>query len=176
MPIDVRRAELTDAATLHDLALRTFGLACPPGTTQEAVDDFLATTLSAASFEHYLADADRELFIAFDGESALGYTMLVFGEPTDPDVIKAISLHPTCELSKVYVLADQHGQGVSGALMDASLDAARARGCAGIWLGVNQFNPRANRFYEKHGFENVGTKRFLLGGIYEDDFVRERAL
>ena len=176
MPIDVRRAELTDAAALHDLALLTFGLACPPGTTQEAVDDFLATTLSAESFAHYLTEPDRDLFLAFDGENPLGYTMLVFGEPTDPDVIGAISLHPTCELSKVYVLADQHGQGVSAALMDASLAAARTRGCAGIWLGVNQFNPRANRFYEKHGFANVGTKRFLLGGVYENDFVRERAL
>jgi RimJ/RimL family protein N-acetyltransferase len=45
-----------------------------------------------------------------------------------------------------------------------------------MWLGVNQFNPRANRFYEKSGFRQVGVKRFLLGGRYEDDFVRERAL
>ena len=176
MPTDVRKAGSTDASMLHDLARLTFGLACPPGTTQEAVDDFLATTLSTASFERYLADPDRELFIAFDGENPVGYTMLVFGEPTDPDVIRAISLHPSCELSKVYVVQDQHGRGVSAALMDASLDAARERGRAGIWLGVNQFNPRANRFYEKHGFANVGTKRFLVGGIYENDFVRERAL
>jgi len=43
-----------------------------------------------------------------------------------------------------------------------------------VWLGVNQQNGRANRFYEKHGFAIVGTKGFELGGRREDDFVRER--
>ncbi|MEP6478552.1 MAG: GNAT family N-acetyltransferase, partial [Rhodoglobus sp.] len=42
----------------------------------------------------------------------------------------------------------------------------------GVWLGVNQFNARANRFYEKSGFAIVGTKKFLVGEKYEDDFVR----
>jgi ribosomal protein S18 acetylase RimI-like enzyme len=60
--------------------------------------------------------------------------------------------------------------------MAATLDAARSRGASGIWLGVNQENGRANRFYEKNGFARVGTKRFLVGENYEDDFVRELAL
>ena len=57
--------------------------------------------------------------------------------------------------------------------MAASIAAAQARDAAGVWLGVNQENARANRFYEKCGFAIVGTKRFLVGGVYEDDFVRE---
>jgi ribosomal protein S18 acetylase RimI-like enzyme len=43
-----------------------------------------------------------------------------------------------------------------------------------VWLGVNQLNARANRFYEKNGFAIVGEKKFLVGGKAEDDFVRER--
>jgi RimJ/RimL family protein N-acetyltransferase len=39
---------------------------------------------------------------------------------------------------------------------------------------VNQQNLRAQRFYAKNGFERVGSKRFLVGGVYEDDFVLER--
>ena len=60
--------------------------------------------------------------------------------------------------------------------MAACLDAARQRGAAGLWLGVNQLNERAQRFYGKSGFARVGTKRFLVGDRYEDDFVYERAL
>ena len=60
--------------------------------------------------------------------------------------------------------------------MDASLAAARDTGAAGMWLGVNNENVRANRFYEKSGFEVVGHKKFRLGDVDEDDFVRERAL
>ena len=60
--------------------------------------------------------------------------------------------------------------------MAASLEAARARGAVGIWLGVNEENVRANRFYEKSGFVRVGTKKFLVGERWEDDFVRELKL
>jgi diamine N-acetyltransferase len=45
-----------------------------------------------------------------------------------------------------------------------------------MWLGVNQENARANRFYEKNGFAQVGIKHFLVGDRLEDDYVRERAL
>jgi len=176
MAIDIRRATPADAAVLHDLAAATFALACPPGTAQAAIDDFLATTLSESSFTGYLVDPDRALFIGHVDELPVGYTMVVFGEPTDPDVVRALTLHPTSELSKVYVLADQHGGGVARELVEASADSARDRGAIGMWLGVNQFNPRANRFYEKSGFAQVGTKKFLLGGVWESDFVRERAL
>lgn len=173
MATTVRRATTDDAALLHELAALTFGLACPPGTTQQAIDDFVATVLSETSFAGYLADPDRALLVAeVDGVPA-GYTMLVFGEPADPAVAAAITAHPTVELSKVYVVEGHHGAGIGPALMSASLEAAAERASA-VWLGVNQHNARANRFYEKNGFAVVGTKQFLVGGKLEDDFVRER--
>ena len=60
--------------------------------------------------------------------------------------------------------------------MEAAIEAARARGAAGVWLGVNQENERAQKFYVKSGFARVGTKRFLVGDRYEHDYVFERAL
>lgn len=102
--------------------------------------------------------------------------MLVAGEPADADVAAAVTIRPTIELSKCYVDPGFHGAGVGAGLVAASAEAARARGAASVWLGVNQENARANRFYEKQGFALVGTKRFLVGDRYEDDFVRERVL
>ena len=174
MTTTVRGATPDDAGRLHELAAATFRLACPPGTTEEAIADFLATTLSETSFDGYLADPARTLLIAEVDGTPAGYTMLVFTEPADADVAAAVTSHPVAELSKFYVLQDQHGAGVSAALMTATLAVARERGSAGVWLGVNQQNGRANRFYEKHGFVIVGTKGFELGGRREDDFVRER--
>ena len=54
MPITTRRAEPGDAADLHTLAARTFGLACPPGVAQSDVDSFVALHLSEPKFEDYL--------------------------------------------------------------------------------------------------------------------------
>jgi len=173
---EIRRATAADAGVLAEVAAATFPLACPPATTAEAIADFIATHLTEAHFAAYLADPERVLFLAtVDGHPA-GYTMVIFGEPDDPDVAGALRIRPTAELSKVYVMPDHHGGGIAHELVGESIEAARARGASGIWLGVNQQNARANRFYEKQGFELVGTKHFLVGDKYEDDFVRERSL
>jgi len=174
VPVVIRSALPTDAAALAAVAAVTFPLACPPHTSDQAKADFIAKNLTEVSFDGYLADRDRALFLAELDSEAVGYTMLVFGEPQDSDVAAAITLRPTVELSKVYVLPGHHGAGVSSALLEASLDEARARGALDIWLGVNEENVRANRFYEKSGFVRVGMKKFLVGERWEDDFVRER--
>lgn len=168
----VRRAGADDAALLHELAAATFALACPPSTTPQAIAAFIAGNLSADSFTGYLSDPERELFIAEVDSRPAGYTMVVYGEPTDADAAASVTARPTAELSKCYVLERHHGTGVAAALVAASADAARDRGAVSMWLGVNQQNIRANRFYEKSGFELVGRKSFLVGDRYEDDFVR----
>jgi ribosomal protein S18 acetylase RimI-like enzyme len=176
MSVAIRAADPDDAPLLHRLAAATFALACPPGTLPEAVTEFIAIHLSEARFAEYLADTSRDLFIAtVDGVPA-GYTMLLNDEPDDPDVARSIAVHPTAELSKVYVLVEHHGSGIAAALVEATVEAARKRGAAGVWLGVNQHNTRANRFYQKQGFARVGTKKFRVGNRWEDDFVRERVL
>ena len=172
----VRRAGVADAGVLHEVAAATFPLACPPDSTRENIEAFIAVNLTAAAFEHHLVDQERAVFLAeIDGAGA-GYTMLVAGEPADPDVAAAVIRRPTIELSKFYVMPEQHGRGVASGLMAATVDEAGRRGATSIWLGVNDQNDRANRFYEKSGFAVVGTKRFLLGERWESDFVRERLL
>lgn len=174
--MSVRPASAADAGVLAKVAAATFALACPPDVTLEAVETFVRTVLSVDRFEEYLADPARDLFLAERDGQAVGYAMLVAGEPTDPDVRAALSSDPTVELSKIYVLPQAHGGVVAAELMTATLAAARLRGAAGVWLGVNQLNARAQRFYAKSGFARVGTKRFLVGDRYEDDFVYEQAL
>jgi ribosomal protein S18 acetylase RimI-like enzyme len=177
MTVRIRPADAGDARPLAAVAAATFALACPPHTTEEAKARFIADVLSEERFGEYLADDGRVLLIA-EGENgeALGYTMVNFGEPADDDVRAVVRIRPTSELSKCYVLPGHHGAGVAGRLMAASLDVAVARGSSGIWLGVNEENARAQRFYGKHGFERVGSKRFLVGDRLEDDWVMERAL
>jgi diamine N-acetyltransferase len=172
----VRPAREADVPALAAVAAATFALACPPSLTEARVDAFVQEVLSPARFTDYVADAHRHVLLAERAGTALGYAMLVAGDPQDPDVGAAIRLRPTVELSKIYVLPQAHGTGAAALLMSEALDWARGSGAAGVWLGVNQQNERAQRFYRKSGFEQVGTKRFLVGGVYEDDFVMEHQL
>lgn len=176
MTVEVRAATASDADSLAELAAVTFALACPPGTLPADIEQFVAANLSPSHFEAYIADAGRDIRFALrDGEPA-GYTMLVFGEPYDADVAAAISARPTVELSKVYVHGEHHGAGVAAPLMAATLEVARSAGAAGVWLGVNQQNARAIRFYEKSEFAHVGTKTFRVGSVLHNDYVMELVL
>jgi ribosomal protein S18 acetylase RimI-like enzyme len=176
VPLSIRRAAPGDAIVLHEVAAATFPLASPPDTRREDIDAFIAANLSEPRFREYLDDPDRMLFLATLDGVAVGYSMLVAGEPYDADAARAVVARPTVELSKIYVRVEHHRSGVAGELMATSLRAAADTGARSVWLGVNQRNERANRFYAKQGFRVVGTKRFLVGTRLFEDFVRERLL
>lgn len=162
------------AGALAEVAARTFPLACPPSSSADDIATFIAENLSAARFTAYVADPDRAVLAAQHDGRILGYTMTIRGVPDDPDVQRAVPLRPAVELSKMYVLPDNHGAGVSAALMDGVVAQAAALGAACVWLGVNQQNRRAQRFYAKHGFSIAGTKTFRLGADIEHDYVMVR--
>lgn len=176
MGVDVAAAVETDLAELADVAARTFPLACPPAVTPDNVAAFIDGNLSADRFRGYLTDPDRTVLVARDHDRITGYVMLIRGEPGDRDVQRAVTLRPTVEVSKLYVLPESHGAGASTALMTEALQAAQSCGAASLWLGVNQQNRRAQRFYAKHGFTVAGAKTFRLGGAVEHDYVMVRSL
>lgn len=176
MTVAVRAAAAAEAGAVAALAAVTFPLACPPSSTPADHAAFIAEHLTAQRFAGYLADPARDLLVADDEGVLVGYTMLVAGEPYDAGVAALVPLRPTVELSKCYVLPGRHGGGVAGVLMAASLDAARSRGAAGVWLGVNGENARAQAFYARSGFTVVGERRFTVGDQVHRDLVLHQAL
>ncbi|OZC99639.1 GNAT family N-acetyltransferase [Rhodococcus sp. 06-235-1A] len=172
--MSVRVARSADAAGIADVAALTFPLACPPGTRPEDIEHFISTVLSVENFEAYIADEARTVLIDEPTEAGiLGYAMLVAGLPADPGIRAVLSAEPTLEISKLYVRPTEHGNGVAGRLISSALSYARESGCRGAWLGVNNQNARAQRFYSKHGFEIVGTKTFVVGVQTHDDYVMQ---
>ncbi len=163
MPITVTPAGDGDAAELATVAAATFPLACPDSVDPGDVAAFIAANLSEACFGGYLADPDRVVLVAAAEGRIIGYTMLIRGADG-------------VELSKMYVLPRHHGSGAADALMRSGIDWAASAAATSVWLGVNQANIRAQRFYRRHGFDVTGTRTFRLGERTEHDFVMSRPL
>jgi ribosomal protein S18 acetylase RimI-like enzyme len=172
----VADAVTADTGALAALAAATFPLACPPTAPPVEIAAFIAAQLSPERFADYLADPERTVLVARAAGRLVGYAMLIDGIVADPDVARAVPAHPAVELSKLYVAADGHGSGVATVLMTAALQRAAHAGARCVWLGVNQKNLRAQRFYGKHGFTTTGTKTFALGAHTEHDYVMVRPL
>jgi len=154
-----------DIDELAAIAALTFPLACPPSTASENIASFVDANLSAERFAEYLSDPRRTILTAQQDGRIIGYAMLIRGVADD-----------TAELSKIYVLPDYHGAGVSKALMDLALATAEKWCVRRVWLGVNQGNQRAQRFYAKSGFKVNGTRTFQVGTNREDDYVMVREI
>ncbi|MFE5285399.1 GNAT family N-acetyltransferase [Nocardia sp. NPDC056611] len=169
--VAIEPAVADDADELAAVAAVTFPLACPPGSTPEDMAAFIAEVLSADRFREYLDDGERSVLKAVLDEKIVGYALLNAMPPANPDVAAVVTQRPVTELSKMYVLPGQHGNGVSAALMRAALQTARTGGDIAVWLGVNQDNVRAQRFYTKHGFTVAGTKTFTVGSRLHHDYV-----
>lgn len=174
-PAQVRPARAADAEALAEVAARTFPLACPPSVSLADAAAFVAEHLSAEQFRRYLRDRRRHVLVAEVAGAIVGYTLLVVGSPGD-ERVRAAAPAAGAELSKCYTLADFHGRGVASALMSETLALAHRLGLAAVWLGVNQANERAQRFYRKHGFERVGERTFTVGTSTEHDFVMAHTL
>lgn len=173
--LEIIQAVAGDHDVLHDIARQTFPLACPPGTSEENIERFIGERLSPSAFAGYLNDPRHTLFLAKAGGGVVGYAMVI-SPPVDPDIAQALKRTDSLELSKIYVLESAHGTGVAANLLHHSIQRAVFEGCGSVWLGVNQENDRALRFYTKNGFEIVGERGFVVGDRVEQDYVLEKLL
>src|SRR5688572_4813957 len=102
---------------------------------------------------------------------AIGYAQLREGE-----VPKCVTGPNAIELWRFYVLREWHGHGIAQSLMERVRAEAAARGAATLWLGVWDRNPRAQAFYRKCGFVDVGEHVFLFGTDPQRDRVMESSV
>lgn len=80
------------------------------------------------------------------------------------------------ELYQLYVLGAHHGDGVGPALMDWAIAEARAQGADTLALSVFVDNHRAQAFYRRYGFVDVGRYDFPVGDHIDEDRLMVLAL
>lgn len=176
MTIKIRPAAVVDAPALSRLGATTFRDTFEGDNTAEDMARYLAEAFTPEQQAAEIADLSSVVLLAeyWDDSSRselVGYAHLVSGAA--PDAVRGPA---PMELKRIYVARAWHGRRVAQSLMDASLDAARARGVQTLWLGVWERNPRAVAFYAKYGFVRVGEHTFVLGSDAQTDWVFARPI
>lgn len=164
---------MRDVESLTVLARETFWDAFHehPANRPEDMAAYMTAAFNEEQVGRELADEKNIFLLAeIDGKAA-GYAKLIV-DTTEPE----ITAERPIELSRLYVHQRFLGEGVGPALMDESLRLAKELGHDVIWLGVWEFNPRAQRFYEKYGFSVVGKHVFLLGSDPQTDLLMQREI
>jgi ribosomal protein S18 acetylase RimI-like enzyme len=171
--VQIRQAASEDAKLLTDLAYTTFwdAFAHHPKNAPDDLAYYMRQAFTVEQITEELADAKSVFLIAEIGGESAGYAKLIF-DTTEPDIIAEWPI----ELSRLYSHQRFLGEGVGQALMDACFDRAKETDRDVMWLGVWEYNPRAQRFYEKNGFRFVGKHTFLLGSDPQTDLLMQKEL
>ena len=169
--LNIRSARPEDAETLARIAWKSFYDAFS-GHPKNAPDDLKAYMDEAFSTEAIasdLADAEVVYFIAEIGDEMVGYAKLK-KDSREP----CVSGTKPLELCRLYSLNEYIGKGIGRTLMLKCLEFAKENAHDFMWLGVWEYNYRAQEFYKKFGFEKCGEHVFQLGSDPQTDWVFER--
>jgi ribosomal protein S18 acetylase RimI-like enzyme len=169
--LTIRRGTIADAGLLSELGARTFSETFAVDNTPEDLATYVATSFSVAQQTAELEDPTSTFLIAEVDGHAAGYAKLHDGEPE-----KGVEGAKPVELVRLYVSRDWLGRGIGEQLMRACVDEARQAGHETIWLGVWERNARAQAFYRKWDFREVGEHMFQLGSDRQRDILMERPL
>lgn len=186
MPIQFRVAQPDDRDNLIALARETWPMACPDYVSREQIEKFLDSEFSPQIMSERLSQSSRHRFVvAGSADRLLGYVYCVLAMNQDASCEAGIPAGDVY-LSKCYVLAQLHSSGLSGALVEeavADLVSLAKQGHPqlkgrefGLSLGTSVYNRRAQKFYKKHGFRKIGTRKFMVWDTANADVVMRRVI
>jgi len=156
MTLEVRPAQVSDAAGMADVHVRTWRHAYR-GLMPQDVLDGLDVAARTTRWERILSSGGRGAnWVAVEDGSVIGFASA--GPARDDDAPRER------ELWALYLAPERHGSGAAQPLIDAAIGADPA------YLYVLRGNARAIRFYEKQGFRADGdVKRDDRGVVVLED-------
>jgi diamine N-acetyltransferase len=162
----LRRLTLEDVPVLSIIAKKTFYDSFSGTCTPADMDDFLelyynektlANQIEVEKIIYYFAELNSEpvAYISFAKETP------DFSETKGTKVI---------ELKRLYVLGEYHAKGTAQQLMNLFLDYAATENFDIAFLGVWEYNYKAQNFYAKYGFGHTKYRHpFPIGNTPQTD-------
>jgi GNAT superfamily N-acetyltransferase len=169
--MNIRYANEDDARLLADMGRKTFYDTFAEQNTPEDMDLYLSASFSVEKQASEIKDPNS-LFLILEADGmAVGFARLMAYSTEE-----GISGTRPMELQRIYVQQGHIGKGAGAEIMKAAIREAKEGGFDCLWLGVWEKNDRAQKFYEKWGFKNIGTHMFMLGTDLQTDFIMELTL
>jgi ribosomal protein S18 acetylase RimI-like enzyme len=144
----IRRVTLQDAQVLSSLAAETFYDTFVGTCTDEDMSGYLHDTYRVEQVMKELSDEQDQFYFAEIDGVPVGYIRM----KEDYEGFPLMKKWRAFECKRLYVKKEFHKKGVAQALMDFFMAYAVRHDFEVVWLGVWEFNFRAQKFYSKYGF------------------------
>lgn len=152
-----------DAGLLVDLGTKTFLESHGHSASATDIQTYLDTQYSLSALEAQLSDRENIFHSIQWDNKAVGYSKIIFNRPHP--LIKNAAV---TKLERLYVLREFYDLKLGKALYAFNVELSKAAHQAGMWLFVWKENHRAIRFYQKTGFEIIGSADFRISETHSN--------
>lgn len=169
----IERPDPAVASELSTFAAASFAATFGHIYAPEDLAAFLSAWNTPAALRAQFADPAYAIALLRSDGAIAGFAKL---GPIDFDLPAGKSGDNAIELHQLYLAESAKGSGVADALMRWAIGESRARGHAVLYLSVFTENPRAQAFYRRYGFVDVGRNPFRVGNHIDEDRIWRLAL
>lgn len=166
MKLDFRQCEISDVDALVKISKDTFVDAFEKDNDPVDFQNYIQNAFSPDRLESELKNPDSIFYFVFDEETLVGYYKLNMGK-AQTDVHDEDSI----ELERIYVIQAYQGHKIGAGMLSHILHLVKELGKAYLWLGVWEHNPKAIRFYQRHGFQKFGEHPYYIGNDKQTDWL-----
>ena len=169
--IEVKEASINEIEVLQRIGKETFYETFAISNTEEDMEKYLSESFSDERMTAELNNPDSLFFIAWKGETPVGYMKLNVGKAQTE-----LQDDAALEIERIYVKSSYHGKNVGLLLYEKALAIAELQQKSYMWLAVWEENPRAISFYKKNGFVEFDKHIFKLGNDEQIDIMMKKML
>jgi GNAT superfamily N-acetyltransferase len=154
--IELKKATPEDWQIIQTIAHQTwphtFGSVMP----KEQIDYMLELIYNEQSLKEQMIDKKHQFLLALHNENPVGFTSYELNYRNEPQLM----------IHKIYLLPQSQGLGIGTIILDYLAEIAKDRNQKLLRLKVFYKNGKAESFYWKYGFTNVGTESTDIGSGY----------
>ena len=165
MSHQIRRAQPADANRLAVLAAQVFLHTYAIDGISPAIAQYVLEEMTPAKFTALLQNPAVFTSVAESGDNLLAFAVIHL------DSVCPNATDATVELQTLYIQDHFVGKGIGHNVLVKMQELARLGADSRLWLTVNAKNARAIAFYQRQGYQELGTTEFVLGGVAHENHV-----
>lgn len=169
--IHLREIPFDERESLRQLAIEIYQVTFQDVNTPENMANYLAEAFHPDQVEKEFNEEGSVFIGAYDDKRMIGYLRLRVNHEAENELGRN-----TIELQRLYVHHDFQGKGVANELMQTALEKARELKVTWLWLGVWEQNVKAQRFYQRWGFEKFSEHVFWMGSDAQTDWLMKKRI
>ena len=164
--LNFQKCTLSDWQQLQKISIDTFTHTYQHKNDPSNFKQHLEKAFNDDQLKKELENPNCEFYFLIKENELVGY--LKFNEldaQTEP------MFEEDFEIERIYVINKFQGKGLGKQMMEFAKEKAIQKKKKKIWLGVWSENPKAIGFYQKMGFQQIGTHVFKVGDDEQLDYV-----